>query len=205
MGGETTLLLQMNGSLRGLKPGHFWLCVCVDRSDPPPITWLVYVENGPHPLSWGVMVELLALSSEQEFFSMFSESLSHGPVTSLIGSHSSPSSATTPFFILPWERVNWFYFRLSPCLCSFKSSGCLELFSNSHLSVLWPSGNRSSLPPDNHENHLIWVHSCLVVPLGCSLSKCSLEFCLRSCRPASRWPSEEPFNPSGLEPDSALS
>jgi hypothetical protein len=44
-----------------------------------------------------------------------------------------------------------------------QSLGCLELFSNSYLSVF-------GLPPDYHENQLIWVDSSLIVPLGFSLA-----------------------------------
>jgi hypothetical protein len=61
-------------------------------------------ENCPHPLFLAVMVGLLILSSEQEFF-ITQNTLSHRPVTSLVDSHSSSSSsAITPLFIIPLRK-----------------------------------------------------------------------------------------------------
>ncbi len=47
------------------------------------------------------------------------------------------SSSTTSclFFILPWQRVSWPFFRLWLCLFLTRSLGFLELFSNFPLSV----------------------------------------------------------------------
>jgi hypothetical protein len=72
-------------------------------------------------------------------FNQYPESLSHGPVISLIGCHSSSSfsSTSTPLSKEPHERESkmTFYLRL-PFACCFELFGCLELFPNSHLSIL---------------------------------------------------------------------
>ncbi len=84
------------------------------------------------------------------------------------------------------------------------SLGCLELFSNSYLSVFWPPGNWSSLPSDYHENHLIWVDSSLIVPLGFSFRKYSPWVAAGQSVQPPAWPSQELSSLSGLEPDDPL-
>jgi hypothetical protein len=70
----------------------------------------------------------------------YPESLSHGPVTgilwfSLIIIIISPSQHLN-FFNIAFEKEQVeFYFRLSLCLFLSRSLDCLELLSNSHLSV----------------------------------------------------------------------
>jgi hypothetical protein len=59
--------------------------------------------------------------------------------------------------------------KLSLCLVLSRSPGCLRVIFRLSFVRLWPPGNRSSLPSDYQENHLIWVNSYPVVPLELSL------------------------------------
>jgi hypothetical protein len=108
----------MNSPLGGVKPNWDWLCVHFHCPFPPPPPYhmaSVWWELPPPPLfGWHggpIYTESWAR------FRQYPESLSHGPVTSLIGSHpsSSSSSATTHPSPTPWERVSWLLFRLSLC------------------------------------------------------------------------------------------
>ncbi len=73
------------------------------------------------------------------------------------GFTSSSSSATSHLFDIPWERVSWVF--LVGCLFLSRSRGCLELFSDSHLSAFWPQVTLSSLPSDYHENWSEWTQA----------------------------------------------
>jgi hypothetical protein len=75
------------------------------------------------------------------------------------GSHliiSSSTMMTSPFFVIPWERVSWV-----PWL--------LRVVFQLSLECLWTPLTWSSLSPGHHENHLIWVSSSLVALLELSI------------------------------------
>ncbi len=100
------------------------------------------------------------------------ESLSHDLwLAWLVLTHHHHHQQQLPFHQTPQERVRWLLFRLPLCLFKVRFSGCLELFSNSHVSVFrecspwfWPPLIRTSLPFGHHEYHLFWVDSSLMVP-----------------------------------------
>jgi hypothetical protein len=169
----------MNSPLAGVKPS--WDCYVSScwpsSSSPSPLShdWFI-MRTGP--LFWRCMVVLLTELWAR--FHQYPELLLHGPVTSLIGSHppSSTSSARGPPSSTLWERVSWLLFRLSLCLFSIRFSGHLELFSDSHLSILnflnlslqecstWAHRPLilTSLQPCHHENHVTWVDSSQMLP-----------------------------------------
>jgi hypothetical protein len=55
------------------------------------------------------------------------------------------SSSSSPFFNIPWVRVNWLFFRLALCLILSRSLGCLVIFWLS-FEHFWPPLMQSSLP-----------------------------------------------------------
>ncbi len=121
---------------------------------------------------------------------------------SLIGSHPpTPSTSTSPFFNYPWERVSTPYFRLSLCLLSVRSLGCLELFSNSHWSFFGHQATGLSLWSEYHKNHLIWMNSSLMVSPGLSFKEYSPWVAAGQPVQLHTWPSRELFNLSVLDPD----
>ncbi len=85
--------------------------------------------------------------------------------------HHHQIDTNSPFIRTHRERVSWHLFRLSFCLFFYWISWLSRVvFSNSHLSVLkerspWvlPPFTWTSILPGNHENHLIWVYSRLII------------------------------------------
>ncbi len=108
------------------------------------------------------------LSPNVRFFSP--HLLTHGSVATVVFTSSSLST-TSHIFNIPWKRVNWVFLWGCHSACLNRSPGCRELFSNSLFESFWP---RSSLPPDYHENHLIWVDLSLKAPFELPLATAHL-------------------------------
>ncbi len=131
-----------------------WLCVRVDHLiSPSPLShdWCM-VRTDPPPFGghvWPTYTEFRTRILQ------YPESLSHGPVISLIGSLSSSSSTTTPSSSTPWERVSWPLFGLSLCFMSMRLSGCPELFANSF-----------ECPLPQPQGYSPWVRPRTNFPLG---------------------------------------
>ncbi len=96
----------------------------------------------PHWLSWSIlpplslafMVDLLKLSSEQNIFSTPNRCPMCLWLAWLVLTHLH-LSAMTLFFIISSDRVSWLLFLTVTYLVLVRSLGCLEFFSNSHLSI----------------------------------------------------------------------
>jgi hypothetical protein len=124
----------MYSPLGGEKPSWDWLNVCVDCPYPSltPYHMTGVLWELPTPslvgIGWPIKTEFWARICQ------FPELLSHGPVTSLIGSHQSLSSSTTiPPSSSPWERVSRLLLRLSLCFFWVSFLDCLQLFP----TLLW--------------------------------------------------------------------
>jgi hypothetical protein len=112
-------------------------------------SWDQLCAHNDHPYPSPHLIQQDWLPIHTEFWALnrqYPESLSHGPVISLIGSHSSYSPWSEP-----QERESWLLFRLSFCLLSLRFLGCLELFPNSHLILKecspWVCLRSNGLPP----------------------------------------------------------
>ncbi len=153
---------------------HFEYCVDCLYSAPPrflPLTWLIHSKN--HPLlpfsghGWPLYTDFWAKVLQ------FPGLLSQGPVTgivrfSLIIIIINCNIISRLHQTLRKSKLS-FAFRLSLCLFLDRSLGFLESFSNCSPGLFLPPLMRSSLPPNYHENLLIWFNSILVVPHELSL------------------------------------
>ncbi len=191
----------MNVWLGSVKLSWDLLSIRVDRHNPAPCAWLVKGENqlprfsvGGH--SWPTQTRSGTKIPYYPYH--YRTDLWQWDWFSFINTiHFNISLSSTTH-----EKKYACSFWLSLCLFSVSSLGRLELFSNSHLSVFFlPPGNWSSLPSDYHENHLIWVDSSLIVPLSFSLREYRPWAAARQLVQPHAWPSREPSNLSGLEPD----
>ncbi len=116
----------MKDQLGGVKPSWDWSRCHVNYLFPPTpriFNCMIYRES-----------YIQILSPEEQFLST---QVVTRPCDILVLSTSSSSSSATssPFFISPWERVSWPFFRLSLCMFSGKSLGFLELFPTLPLSI----------------------------------------------------------------------
>ncbi len=129
----------MNVLLGSVKPNWDQLCVQVDRPNPSPrpLTWLVYGENRPLPPHWWPwLANLNRVRCHYSSIVWIAVAQISG---SSIGCH--VTHITINFNIsllhLPIRKSKLtLILGLSLCLLSVRTLGCLELFSNSHLSIL---------------------------------------------------------------------
>ncbi len=107
------ILICINGPLGSENPLLGRLCVCVDPLFPYHMT-VARWELAPPPFIWRAWLPILI-----DFWALFHrypESLSHGLVISLIGSHSSSFSSTPTTLSPKPTKERLLFFRLSLCL-----------------------------------------------------------------------------------------
>jgi hypothetical protein len=161
----------MNGPLGGGNPGQGRLCVRVDCLNPsPPSYHMTGVWREPTSLSTLVVMVGLFKPSPEYCYVSTQNHMDLWSVWLVLTHHHHLHRHQLPFHRTTLERVSWLLGSPS-VYYPVRFLGCLELFSNSHLSVLsecslWvkPPFNQTSLPPGYHKNHLIWVDSSLIIP-----------------------------------------
>ncbi len=121
------------------KPSWGRLCVRIDHPYPASTPYHrtgVHMVRTPPPLLFGGMVGLFNRSFEQGFF--ITQNHCHMDLwwVWLILTRTHLHWQHLPLHQTQRERVSWLLFGRSLCLFSVSFSGSLELFSNSHLSII---------------------------------------------------------------------